>query len=468
MSFNQDLIEIIQSCNDLESKLNLSEFFGGINGACDMGLFEAADLERSLVDDFMVGLPAWRSVQESDKKKKSLHMISTPYLTGGHTRLCERLASMEVVKPDVLITRASQANVDAIDRLQAYFEHSYSIETKVMLERIKQYIEIFKYYKNIVLHIHQNDICIVIAIGVLRKLANIRVLFVNHADHCFSFGDSVIDVKLQISARGYLVDEERKNKKYVNSFIGIPVDIKVEKLAFNEFPVNFVMAGAAWKMKPNKFGSAPAIVEHILASNEQLQFVVIGPRLLSDFWWWKVYLKFGKRLKIYKVLPYQQYSDVVKEADACVDTSPVIGGTAFVEMCLQGLKPFGVDSCLGGYTPLDLVKSQYVDGILKQNIPDNILELIVSVHGFENVKQRYLDVYSGCYHDIPKVLLENNNDIMFFRRRQKINYSLSLLELLTLLKGNVRTRLLIFSLKNFSFISLVKLPILVFFKKFKI
>lgn len=457
MSFNKDLIEIIHSCVDRESKLKLLEFLGGINSLFDMGLYETTSLERSLVDDYMPDIPACPLVPENEMKNTSLHVITTPYLTGGHTRLCERLAGMELVKPDVLITRALQENVDAIDRLKSYFECTYCIDIKIMQERIKKYIEILKYYKNIVLHIHQNDICIVIAIGVLKKLCNIHVLFVNHADHCFSFGDSVIDVKLQVSARGYLLDEKRKNKKYVSSFIGIPVDISIEQLTFHDSPTHFVMAGSAWKMKPSKYGSSPAIVDRILTENKQNQFVVIGPGMVSDFWWWKVYFKHRKRLKIYKTLPYQQYLNVIREAEACVDTSPVIGGTAFVEMCLQGLKPFGVYSGIGGYTPLDVVKSKTVDGILKQNIPENILESIVFVHGHENVQKRYLDAYSGCYHRVPEVLSESVNDMMVLRKGKKLDYSWALIKLLVLVKGNVRYPLMILALKKCSFMSLIKL-----------
>tara|TARA_R110002050_G_scaffold299462_1_gene465148 strand:+ start:8575 stop:10005 length:1431 start_codon:yes stop_codon:yes gene_type:complete len=457
-SFNDDLIKLIRLSNDIESKIQLTRFFGETNSFFDMGVYESKILENEIVKFFISKVPTCTTLKPDNIKKNTLHVISTPYVTGGHTRLCERLAVMESIKPDILVTRYLNEISDSVQRLNTFFESNYYVDAKSSMEKqILQNMRFLINYKNVVLHIHQDDICLVVALGILRKYNPINVFFVNHADHCFSFGDSVTDVKLQISARGYLLDKERIDKEYISSFIGIPLKVCVDKLEFQDRPVNFMMAGSSWKMKPNKYGSSPQIVDHILTEIVDSKFIIVGTNIYWDYWWWKILFKYGRRVSFFNEIEYNKYMEITAEADACVDTCPVVGGTAFVELCLQGLKPFGVLSGISGYTPLDIVKSENVFNVLNQKIPTSIFENIIETHDFFNVRKKYLDAKAGRYHELPKSLLGNGNDMDLFKKGKRIYYSWFVFRLFFRVKYNVKFSLIPILLKHFSYCSLIRL-----------
>ena len=444
MVFNTDFMEIIYSANNLEDKLKLSQYFGGVNSRFDMGLYGCEELENHLIECALnhIDLSFYKK-EEQYLNENSLHVISEPYFTGGHTRLCERLSVMEEIKPDILITYNNDENYDASKKLSEYFDENYRVDRDLsMVDRVIYFIGILINYKQCILHIHQNDICAVVAVGILKKFHSIEVFFVNHADHTFSFGESIIDVKLQISNRGYLVDKLRGKANYFNSFIGIPVDIQSESLVINESVNSFVMAGTSWKMKPSAYGSAPKLVDYILKTDPDNTFVIVGSKLM-DYWWWKIFLRYKKRVRFYKALPYKKYIEVIKNTDAVVDSTPGGGGTAFVEMYLLGLKPFGVSSGVGGYTPLDVVKSENIDKVLTKKVPSCLHEKIVSIHSVENVKHRYLSSLLGRYTEIPDFLTLENNDLNSFRYKGRIPFEFEFLTLFNSMNYKVKIKLLV-------------------------
>jgi len=434
----------------------MSEYWGGLNSIFDMGIYEASALEVHLTECVARSITISSESVAKISAENTLHIITEPYLTGGHTRLCERLSGMEKITPDLLISRSKVQNTDAEERLIAYFNKSYRFDSnEPILQRIISYIAVLRQYQKLVMHIHQDDICIVVAIAIVKKYHSVEVFFVNHADHCFSFGDSIVDVKLQVSSRGYLVDKLRGNTNYVSSFLGIPVAIPAQAPIYPNDCKVFVMAGSSWKMKPNKYGSASKIVEHILEKKPDSSFIIIGPDLATDYWWWTLHFKYKERLIIHRALPYEEYLNVIKTADACVDTCPVIGGTAFVEMALQGLKPFGVDCRVEGYTPLDVVKSKVVDNVLLQPKVPELYDDIVRFHDVNNVKLRFLLALSNQYSDYPCNIDENSNDLFSFRRMSRVPITLSFFTLLATVKLPLALKLIKMNILFYSKRSLV-------------
>ncbi len=451
MSFKEEFVDLICSVASADSQLKLSEYYGDLNNAFDMEIYDARGLENRLAE--LIRPLVEERIKKNTKRNKvrNLHIISSPYVTGGHTRLCERLAKMESNVPDVMVSRAGENDMDAIKRLVTYFEYSIVISAKgSMVDRVVKIIEGLQGYKNIVLHIHPNDICVVIAINILKRVKELDVYFVNHADHCFSYGESIIDIKLYLSYRGYLVNKLRGPCSYKESFIGIPIDLPTKKLNFKECCTSYIMAGSSYKMKPSRFGSSPKIVEYVLRGNKKSTFTVIGPNLVANIWWWKVKLMYWQRLTIYEELPYDRYLDVVQSADACVDSSPLIGGTAFVELALTGLRPYGVHSGIGGYSPLDIIKSKTLDGMFDQRPSTDLLQKIEEIHAVDNVKRRYLNAFSGRYTDIPKYMTSDINDMALFRCREKYMFSLLYFWFLFMLDWRSRKKLFLIGLKYYS------------------
>ncbi|HDA4184306.1 TPA: glycosyl transferase, partial [Salmonella enterica subsp. enterica serovar Cotham] len=133
------------------------------------------------------------------RSKKNVFVITIGYLSGGHTRLMENLASMLNNECDLIIT--GNVELEVKNRLNNYFNEIFEIATyeKNDLNEIYKLSDLLSNYFNIILNIHPDDIQSVIAAGLAKKNANSCIHFINHADHVFSFGATVADIWYQIS-----------------------------------------------------------------------------------------------------------------------------------------------------------------------------------------------------------------------------------------------------------------------------
>lgn len=408
---------IIES-KDLSTALKLSLFYSKFIRANNFAVKSSLSIENYLVDYTINNLP-WND-KDTKKKDNVLHVITQPYLVGGHTRLMENLVSMDKNASDLFICN-SNVSGKIIERLNKYFANLVNANEKDNIKKLQEMVARLSCYSKVVLHTHPGDILSIIAIGVAKRLYGIQVFFVNHADHIFSFGDSIADVRLLVSRYGLLRDKDRSIKSK-SSFIGIPIASKItplKKLVSNK-NLSFFSAGDRLKYKPFKGCSIIDYVKNILLNYPTSHFTVIGPNIKSDYWWWLIKLRFGSRLTISPVLPYEQYMNLLEEASVYVDSHPMPGGTAFVEQFYRGKPCIGLISPFQGYTPLEKVKSQNVSITGNLNINENTLndlyKSIDEVHGWESVKNRYITtLYQDITHDVPTALVCNE--------RTDINYS---------------------------------------------
>ncbi|HIF9399493.1 TPA: hypothetical protein ACX6RT_003441 [Photobacterium damselae] len=399
----------IEKSVNIKESVNLAFIYAALASSGKDNIYSAIDLEDTIITKYKMLTPDIDI--PVDFNENTLHVMSEVYLSGGHTRLCERLAKMDILCPDLLITRDS--NRSAISRISNYFDNVFITELEEIEDRISYFISVISNYKRIIMHIHPDDIEFVIALGRVKyeNVSNLDIYFVNHSDHVFSFGKSLPKVVYQISSRGYEIQKLNNETCYYSSFLGIPLDFKVKPFIEVESK-NHIMVGSSYKMKPNHKYSAPKIVDFILSNDKQNIFYVVGARK-SDYWWWLIKFKYRHRLIILPSLTYDEYLSVVKLCDTCIDSVPVIGGTAFVEMYLNGLKPKGVFTGICGYTPLDLVKVKSNEELINNNYNDfdTLYSEVVNVHDFINVKNRYQDAMSGIYHELPLSLNLYKNDL---------------------------------------------------------
>lgn len=418
-----DILNLAGSTSDLRQKLSLARLYATLITGHSAKVYDAIFLENLFINDFSI-LISDLSLPANIASSEILHIISEPYSNGGHTRLCEKLAVMESGNSQLLITRSCEK--DVVVRLKTFFKYIDTSWNDDELERIKDiFLKVLK-YKKVVLHLHPDDILTVIAVGLAKKNAkDLVVYFVNHSDHTFSFGKSITDVMLQISYRGYEIDSLISNKPYVSSFLGIPVNISKRPILQSVIN-NVVIAGSSFKMKPSTKTSIQRELLEFLSVNKQVSLKVIGCNY-SDFWWWKLKLYYPKRVALFKSLPYEKYIDVIKSCDTCIDTAPITGGTAFVEMFLHSLRPIGILSGIYGYTPLDRLRIKtlsevhvYSDALLNE-----VFEDILRVHSIESVKARYLDAIIGENHPIDESLTTLTNDLELFNRsgKARLNFS---------------------------------------------
>ncbi|CAM3457715.1 group 1 glycosyl transferase [Rouxiella silvae] len=382
---------------NLNESLQAAEMYGSLLHTVDIGQYDDPALEQALIDAAEAALPSLAPVAD---KRDCLHIISEAYIIGGHTRLMEKLAGMHTEKPDLLITRS--ADEKALARCNSVFSTVYEIKSVELLEKIAEIRAHCALYKRVVLHIHSNDITTVVACGLVKKIQPLRVYFVNHADHAFTFGSAIADYYFQLSSYGARLDS-LKTLAGETSFLGIPVtdvrpatsasvDLSSPELLVDS-KLNFFSSGSAIKFKPFQGADIRPLVRRILDTWPKATFTLVGITPLTNFWWWPLKIRYGSRLKILRFLPYDKFIGLSREADFYVDSYPFPGGTAFAEQILGGKRGIGLVSKVQGYSPADKLKTDSVDQVIdkiKNYSDEGVVEEIISVNGYEAVKARYL------------------------------------------------------------------------------
>jgi hypothetical protein len=421
------ILNFALNTSDLNEKLKLSRLYCHLITGSKELVYDAIKYEIDISKHFIPLVADIHLNHNLISTKSSLHIISEAYLSGGHTRLCENLASMDFISPDLLISREAKELV--INRLESHFVNVFYINNNDECERIKSiFLKVIE-YENVVLHIHPDDILVTIALNLAKKFVpTLKVYFVNHADHLFSFGKSVADCVFQISYRGYEIDNLISDKHYENSFLGIPILLQAKQIKL-KVGSKVIIAGASYKMKPRPGINLPSQLAKFLKINQSHTVKIIGVGSL-DYWWWSLKLLFPFRVNLYGEMSYSSYVQTISESDICIDTAPITGGTAFVEMFANSLYPMALKSGIYGYTPLDQIRVDdltcfkvYSDEYLNKLYDD-----VLSVHSFDNVGKRYNAALKGNYQEIPLTLTKYKNDMSLFVREKKVKLTALILK----------------------------------------
>lgn len=333
--------------------------------------------------------------------KPVLHVISEAYATGGHTRLLERLHAFSPDQSDVLITLPTtdaSALRGAAGAAAIFSERGFSIEELAAFMGGSECV---------CLHIHPDDIGAAVAARIARHRFGTRVIFVNHADHVFSFGYAAADVIAEIS--GFGLAKSRCYGRGASVFMGLPLPVQ------EFFPVRppqthqVFSAASSLKFKPAVNVSFPAFVRKLLRADSRVTFLLIGPRH-SDPWWKDLLGEFPGRLFLEPALQYDDYLARIKNASVYVDSFPMTGGTALPEVRAMGIAVAGLHVGAEGYTPLDVVRDQDDDAlvssivrfldtadgpILERNNDPHLLKDLHEAHHPSRVKERFLAILAG-------------------------------------------------------------------------
>ncbi|WP_325948663.1 hypothetical protein [Pseudomonas putida] len=370
-----------------------AQVYGALLWAVDLDIYEASSLERYLVAQCtgQVTVPAANA-----ESRGCLHVVSEPYMQGGHTRLMERLAKMHEDPVDLLVARGAEPAV--LERLAGYFAHVEVAHGDDPCTRIQSIVDTLAQYDKLVLHIHPDDIITTVACGLLKQQrgAALKVYFVNHADHVFSFGASVADVYFEISAYGHYLDR-KKNLACQKSFLAIPIDTsgaKVPGALLARDRIKVFSAASAAKFKPHRGLDMRPSITAILKRFRNAECWIIGANPLTNTWWWTVKLRYPTRFFIRRHLPYKDYLDFAGKADFYLDSYPMPGGTAFAEQLLNGRRCVGLVAPFQGYSPAEGLKVASIDQLLasiEQPQPSApVVEAVQRVNSLEAVKARYL------------------------------------------------------------------------------
>lgn len=391
--------------DNIAKSIQYAEILGDLLRTNNAPCYSLNIIEENLIKRFL----SLCDIQKLDEKRSAGDIgfiISEAFERGGHTRLMEKLATYLDNKPVLFMTRQSKPSV--ILRLTSYFSAIKTFEGVSATDyeqRIIKQAAVYSQYDKLVLNIHPDDIQAVIAVGIAKHInTRLKVYFVNHADHCFTYGTFISDVWFEISSLGKIIDQKR-DLPSTKSFLGIPIAYDV--ICENNHPIVdgdlFITAGTAIKFKPKKGYSLLGLIEEILIKFPDSLVYVVGCRPFIDYWWWPLKLRYYKRLILKKSLPYDRYVSLTSKAKVYIDSHPYPGGTAFAEQFIAGKKCIGLKSPLQGYSPVELVKHNTVDAVIN-DLPNysntNLNMLIDQVHSSSYVKKRFCDaIYNSIYHD---------------------------------------------------------------------
>ena len=387
----------------LSDSIDAASLYSKILFKYQIPIYNLCDIEVSLLSRLSAIFEKTEGVLDKDKTKKVLFVVSEAYLVGGHTRLMENLSLMLPDNNDLLITRDCAVAVRS--RLSEYFPSIIECVRHPGENSVGHIIKItenIKYYDKVILNVHPDDIFSILACGIVKKLnREVKIFFINHADHVASYGATVADFWYEISLYGRVLDNKR-GIRGVPSFLGIPIN-KSDEMFFKpvNYPSlkkvrNFVTGASSAKYEPCNRASIFPLLRKILSMDDRFIITVVGPKLFKNYWWWKIWLQ-KRRLLIFKSLPYDQYMKATEDADYYIDSYPVPGGTAFVEQFLQGIPCIGLKTGFYGYTPLEIIKSNDTEHVLNllMHPPSSselfdLQEKIFNVHSFSVVKRRFL------------------------------------------------------------------------------
>lgn len=380
---------------DLDHALEFAQAYGNLLWFADVGIHDAPRVELDLIER-CTPIAELQPRPRPDDDVSVLHVITEPLMTGGHTRLMERLAEMQGAPTDVLITRS--ASLEARHHVSGFFQKTWVLSSQRLSDALMEMVTILCGYQKVVLHIHPDDITAVVACGIATRLVSLDVFFVNHADHVFSYGTTVADYYFELSGHGRRFDLTKTIAGY-KSFLGIPVNTKQARKAENLSPSRraqllFISAGSDIKYKPRKGVDIFALVSRILDEYPLSRFLIIGTDIKTAFWWWPLKLKYRTRLSIKAHLNFKEYGELVSLADYYVDSHPLPGGTAFAEQFIRGQRCVGLLAPLQGYSSADMLKRSDIDGVMETianyQYSNDVFLAIEEINSFEAVKSRYL------------------------------------------------------------------------------
>lgn len=172
--------------------------------------------------------PATPSTNAGSEKRRILHVASELYELGGHTPLLLKWIQRDVdSEHHIFLTRQTAATIPS--KIFAQHGVDQSVICRInngesLVETAQQLLQAAGQYDFLVLHIHPDDIVPLLAFANTKP---VPVYFLNHADHCFWLGASIIDGLIQLREPSIALDKKRRGIEVPQFVLTIPVNAPV-------------------------------------------------------------------------------------------------------------------------------------------------------------------------------------------------------------------------------------------------
>lgn len=345
---------------DIEAALRVAEAYGHFLWTNYIGILADSEFEKELSEP-LTGLLKGRGRRAGSG---TLHLMTTAYASGGHTRVVERL--LEAGLGDGLAS-LDKVPESVLGRLPKHVKVFSGIRKESGIATILEILEVGLKFKIIILYIHPDDIYSAIA-AILMARMGARVYMYNHADHAFSFGYGAAEKVLEISRYGWIKGVVR-GIEHKQTFVGIPIphfSLREERRPKKE-SIHMFMAGSAYKFLPWGDYSVPVFINHICKAwtdRPGWKVSICGPTGREKFWR-GLNRQARRHVEFRGPLPHAEYSRLLLMSDCYVDSFPVGNGTGFVESVMQGVPSFGLD-LFAGYSCAEALKSRSVQELIAE------------------------------------------------------------------------------------------------------
>ena len=329
-------------CESNESKkilLTSQAALYAIHNPC--GILNSQALEEGIIE-----IAQKHSVKLSQTSSSSvLHVLTLSYLSGGHTRVCERWISASPSDQKVSVALINQGNRPIPQKLYDVVEQKDGdvllIEGADPLEKALSLRQLASEYEYIVLHVHMQDVVPLLAFGTDEFKCS--VTFYNHADHLFWLGCSIADSVVNFRSLSAKMSEEfrgvsnnyvlplpveavdyskleKHSSKDIKKELGIPSDCKV-----------IITVASPYKFVPSSGVNFFKVAKRIIDSDPKVVIIAIGPSL-KDTGWQSAYSKSQGRIMAMGMLPYEELCKYIHISDVAIDSFPISSFTALLDV----------------------------------------------------------------------------------------------------------------------------------------
>jgi len=313
------------------------------------GQLASPELEQMLRDLGRKFLPARSTTSQSTSRstpKRILHVLTTAYPLGGHTRFVWRWIRQDSGRAHSIVLTGQRGAKVPTQLEQAVKTAGGGIHfLDERFGRLFQRAEILRQLSRqsdlVILHVHPYDVLPILAFSEEHRVT--PTVYVNHADHVFSIGVATSDIVANIRTSGYVTSFKRRGiQKDRGTVLPIPLGeiLRTQSradakriLGVPESCVVLLSIASASKYRPISEISFCSAVLPVLERCEQACLMLVGPE--CDDQWREAVARFPDRIKI--MGRQENTATFYEAADIYVDSFPFASLTSLLEAGSYGL-----------------------------------------------------------------------------------------------------------------------------------
>lgn len=385
------------------------------------GLIEDQDIRKQQVQ------------RDTSAPRKILHVLTAASGGGGHTRLAKNwiLNASSEEEHSLLLLTQEEAESPTWLREEVISRggkiHSFK---KIVgdMGKARELRRLSDSYDYIVLHISMEDPIGNLAFGYIG--CKTKIIYLNHADHLFWLGISVVGAIAEIRTAGKEISILKRDSR--KSFVldiplALPKDNTItiaqarDTLQIDPNDIILLSVGSSYKFKPdanvNFIKMALRLIEECPVNTK---LIVIGPSM-DEPQWKDANIKSGG-----KIIPLGYISknlDLYQIAcDVYLDCYPLSSLTAVLEPIMLGKKIVRLD-----YGPIENVDSllndeitaktedEYIEKVLyfiDHDLQSNLKESVMSIHTFKGWQEKLFTIYRFLENPMVSTMLDKVEDAL--------------------------------------------------------